>query len=358
MSLHIKQKRLLPIKSLLWFLLGASAIIQCAILSYRHLTGLFPIEDAVTFFAAIMLNSLICTFAGFILAIPDLYVIKKLNKQFEWGERTASRICVQLVMGIIIAVIVSTLITLLFELIVGYKEPVIDVLIRNGLIFPAVNILLMAVFEGWMFFMQNRLNKERAEALSRELLEIRFEVLKNQIDPHFMFNNLNVLSALIDSNPTKAQHFIEEFSDLYRYILDTIEKPVVTVAQELTFIKSYIFLQQMRHGEAIILLDAIPEDIYEAHVPPFSLQIVIENAIKHNVSDTHKPLKIELAYVNGCIEVKNNIQTPISSIPSTGLGQNNLIKRYRLISDMLPVFEAVEGIYIVTIPLIKEKNNI
>lgn len=358
MLFHLKQERLLPIKSLLWFLLGASAIIQCAILSYRHLTGLFPIEDAVTFIAAIILNSLICTFAGFILAIPDLYVIKKLNKQFAWGERTVSRIGVQLVMGVIIAVVVSTLITLLFELIVGYKEPVIDILVRNGLIFPAVNTLLMAVFEGWMFFTQNRSNKERAEALSRELLEIRFEVLKNQIDPHFMFNNLNVLSALIDSNPVKAQHFIEEFSDLYRYILDTIEKPVVTVAQELTFIKSYIFLQRMRHGEAIILLDAIPEDIYETYVPPFSLQIVIENAIKHNMSDTHKPLKIELAYVNGCIEVKNNIQTPISSIPSTGLGQNNLIKRYRLISDMFPVFEAVEGIYIAKIPLIKEKNNI
>ena len=354
MSSDIKQERLLPIKNLLWFLLGASAIIQCAIMSYRHLTGIYLIKDAVTFFAAIMLNSLITTLAGFILAIPDLYVIKKLNKKIKWGEKTIIRICVQLIATVVIAVAVSILLTVLIELIIGYKEPLIDVLIRNGLIFPVVNILLMAIFEGWMFFRENRLNKEQAENLSHELLEIRFEVLKNQIDPHFMFNNLNVLSALIDSSPAGAQQFIEEFSDLYRYVLDTIEKPVVTIAQELRFIKSYIYLQQIRHNEAIILNNQIPVEVYEADIPPFSLQIVIENAIKHNSADTNNPLKIDLGYSNGCIEVRNNIQPPISSKPSTGLGQDNLIKRYELISDILPVFEAVDGVYVAKLPLIKE----
>ncbi len=351
---HNKHIKSLPIKLLLWFLLGTSAVIQAVIMSYRHLMGVYLIKDAVTFWATIILSSLIGTIAGFALAVPDMYVINRLNKQFRWGEKTTLRICIQLVSTIIIAIVISTLLTLLSELIFGYNELLIDVLIRNGMIFSVVNILLMAIFEGWMFFRENKQNKEKTEKLSLELLEMRFEVLKNQIDPHFMFNNLNVLSALIDSNHDKAQQFIEEFSDLYRYVLDTIEKPIVTVAQELKFIQSYIFLQQVRHNEAIMLNDAIPEEIYEARVLPFSLQIVIENAIKHNVADIHKPLKIKLSYENGYIQVENNMQIPISSRSSTGIGQNNLMKRYELLSDVLPVFENKGDVYIAKLPLIKE----
>lgn len=346
----------IPIKHLFLFLLGSSAIIQCAIMSYRHLTGIYPIKDAVTFFATIILSSLIGALAGFVLAVPDLYLIKRLNKKIRWGEKTFIRICIQLILAILIGVIISTILTLLNELIVGYNEPLVDVLIRNVLIFPVVNILLITIFEGWMFFKENKRNKERAEILSHELLEIRFEVLKKQIDPHFMFNNLNVLSALIDSNPVKAQQFIEEFSDLYRYVLDTIEKPVVSVVKELNFIKSYIYLQQIRHIEAIILEDHIPKQIYEEKIPPFSLQITIENAIKHNSASKDNPLRIELNYADGYIEIRNNIQRPVSSKPSTGLGQNNLMKRYELLSDSLPLFEKISNTYVVKLPLIKEEE--
>ncbi len=336
-------------------LLGASVVIQAVILCYRHLTGIDPIKDAVAFWASLVVNSFIGTIAGFALAVPDLYVINRLNKSFRWGEKTMLRMGIQLVLTVIIAIVVSSLLTLLSELVFGYNEPLVGVLVRNGMIFPVVNMLLMAILEGWMFFRENRQNKEKADLLSHELLEIRFEVLKNQIDPHFMFNNLNVLSALIDRDPGKAQQFIEEFSDLYRYVLDTIEKPVVTVAQELKFIRSYLFLQRMRYSEAIVLHDAVPEEVYSACIPPFSLQIVVENAIKHNVADVRKPLKIELLYVDGCIEVRNNIQTPLSSRLSTGLGQRNLMKRYELLSEVLPVFEDRGEVYVARLPFIQEE---
>ncbi len=352
---HNEHIKTLPIKQLLGFLSGASAVIQAIIMSYRHLTGICPVEDAVTFWVTILLSSLIGTMAGLALAIPDIYVINRLNGRFKWGKKTMLRICIQFVITVATAIVISTLFTLMAELIMGYDEPLTDVLIRNGMIFPVVNVMLTAILEGWMFFRENKQNREKAEMLSHELLKIRFEVLKNQIDPHFMFNNLNVLSALIDSNQSKAQQFIEEFSDLHRYVLDTIEKPVVSVAQELQFVKSYIFLQQMRHNEAIILYDAIPTVIYEARVPPFSLQIAIENAIKHNAADICKPLIIELSYANGWIEVKNNIQMPLSSRPSRGIGQNNLAKRYELLSDAQPVFENKGDVYVAKLPLIKEQ---
>lgn len=346
--------RPIPVKHLLLFLLGASAIIQCAIMSYQHLTGSYLIKDTVTFFATIILSSLIGTLAGFTLAIPDLYVIKGLNRKVKWGEKTFIRIFIQFILAIVIGIIISTALTLLDEFIIGYNEPLADVLIRNGLIFPVVNILLMTILEGWMFFKENKRNKEKAEQLSHELLQIQFEVLKNQVDPHFMFNNLNVLSALIDNDPVKAQQFIEEFSDLYRYVLDTIEKPVISVVKEVNFIKSYIYLQQIRHNEAIIIENYIPEEINEAKIPPFSLQIVIENAIKHNAASKDNPLRIELSYSNKYIEVRNNIQPPISSKYSTGLGQSNLMKRYELLSDTLPLFEKRSNMYIAKLPLINE----
>ncbi len=349
-SKHIK---LLPIKPLLWFLLGASAAVQAAIMAYRHLAGIHLINDAVTLWASIILGSLVGAVAGLLLAIPDAYAIHQLNKFLRWGEKTLLRVCIQLLLAMLIALVISTLMTLLSELIFGYDEPLLGVVVRNGLIFPVVNILLMAILEGWLFFRENRQSKERAEALSHELLELRFEVLKNQVDPHFIFNSLNVLSALIDSNPDKAQRFVEEFSDLQRYVLDTIEKPVVTLAQELKFVKSYIFLQQIRHGEAIILSDFIPKEMYEAHIPPFSLQIVAENAVKHNAADACNPLKIELAYANGYVEVRNNVQAPVSSKPSTGLGQSNLMKRYELISNALPVFEKMKDEYVARLPLVE-----
>jgi sensor histidine kinase YesM len=287
--------------------LGVSATIQGVIMSFRHLTGVYLITDAVTFWATILLSSLIGTVAGLVLALPDIYVIHRLDRRLRWDERTLLRIIVQVSLTVLIASIISVVLTLLSEWVIGYKEPLMSVLIRNGLIFPAVNILLMTILEGWMFFRENRQNKEKAERLSHELVELRFEILKNQIDAHFMFNNLNVLSALIDGNPDKAQQFIAEFSDLYRYVLDTIDKPMVSVFQELQFIKSYFFLQQIRHGDAVMLTETIPEDMYNAYIPPLSLQTAIENAIKHNAADAVKPLKIELSYSNGYIEAKNQI---------------------------------------------------
>ncbi len=128
---HNKHIQSLPVKQLLWLLSGASAVIQAVIMSYRHLMGIYLIENAVTFWATIMLSSLIGTIAGFALAVPDMYVIHRLNKQFRWGEKTILRICIQFVSTIIIAIVISTLLTLLSELVFGYNEPLVDVFIRR-----------------------------------------------------------------------------------------------------------------------------------------------------------------------------------------------------------------------------------
>lgn len=167
-----------------------------------------------------------------------------------------------------------------------------------------------------------------------------------------MFNSLNVLSGLISKDTGKAQQFIDEFSHIYRYVLETIEQPVTTLEKELDFMRSYLFLQQIRYGNDLSYAVDIPAHLLQLILPPLSLQVVLENAIKHNVINESKPLKIEVFSHNKHLVVKNNIQPKISMGKSTGLGLKNLTKRYAMISAKEPVFSVDTNYYIAKLPLI------
>ncbi|MBE0673968.1 MAG: PAS domain S-box protein [Bacteroidales bacterium] len=188
--------------------------------------------------------------------------------------------------------------------------------------------------------------------VQKENLQSQIEVLKSQINPHFMFNSLNVLSGLIHVDVAKAQLFIDEFSQIYRYVLETIDQPVVTLNEELEFVRSYLFLQQIRYGEHLTWSVNIVAAKLQMLVPPLSLQVLLENAMKHNIVNESKPLKIEIYSDEDYLFIQNPIQPKVSGT-STGLGLKNLIKRYALISRMEPAFTVVDNKYIARIPLIK-----
>jgi len=202
------------------------------------------------------------------------------------------------------------------------------------------------------------LTKTNTELLKvqKENLQSQFEVLKSQINPHFMFNSLNVLSGLINSDVAKAQLFIDEFSQIYRYVLETIEQTVVTLGKELDFMRSYLFLQQIRYGESLTYSVDIIAGQLQLLVPPLSLQVLLENAMKHNIVNEEKPLKIEIYCKGDFLIIKNPIQPKISGT-STGLGLKNLIKRYALISKLEPKFKVENNYYIAKIPLIKVEQD-
>jgi len=187
--------------------------------------------------------------------------------------------------------------------------------------------------------------------VQKENLQSQFEVLKSQINPHFMFNSLNVLSGLINVDIDKAQLFIDEFSQIYRYVLETIEQTVVTLNEELEFMRSYLFLSQIRYGKSLTYTVNILAEKLQLLVPPLSLQVLLENAIKHNIVNESKPLEIEILSQGDYLIVKNPIQLKISGT-STGLGLKNLIKRYSLISKLEPTFMVVNNHYVASIPLI------
>lgn len=196
----------------------------------------------------------------------------------------------------------------------------------------------------------------KAERQEKANILSQFELLKNQINPHFLFNSMNILAALIPRDTDKAVEFTNRFSKVYRRLLELREQPLVTLEQELEFVESYLFLQKMRFADNLQLETNIPATALSHCLPPFTLQILVENAIKHNVAAEEQPLHIRIGIAaNGKLEVENNLQLRGTPVESTGLGLRILRSRYELITPEESVeFEQNKQTYTVRVPLIEE----
>ena len=216
-----------------------------------------------------------------------------------------------------------------------------------------VTIIVGSLYEAGYFFDQWKRQSQIADqALSRQL-KSELNVLKNQISPHFLFNSLNTLSALIDENPQKASEFTQNLSRVYRYILQYKDEELVDLGTELDFVLDYYSLMRMRFENGLALRVSIGEE-HRAHaIPPLTLQILVENAIKHNIVSASRPLTIDLAIdSNKTLVVSNNLQLKRQAEPSTGTGLVNIQKRYELFTDRaVDVFESKER-FSVLLPLL------
>lgn len=344
---------MMPFSKLFKLLLGFSFILQLVIITYNHLSGFYEVNEPEHLVTRLFMGTLLSLVAAFMIAYPDLFIIRYMNRHFPWSLKTFRRILIQSGFTLLIAIAGSSIITSFSHLIDPYKEGLSSVLIKNGLIFSVCNIIIMVILEAWIFFMESSESKRKTETLEKELSQIRFEVLKNQINPHFMFNSLNVLSGLIDKDPSKAQDFIDEFSRIYRYVIETIEKSLVLVKEELDFARSYMFLQQMRHGDQLRFNVDLPSSVLTQYIPPLSLQVILENAIKHNLISKAEPLHIEIMMNNNHLIVRNNLQPKMTGGRSTRLGQENLLKRYAMIGRQVPEFRVETKHYRAFLPLIK-----
>jgi sensor histidine kinase YesM len=191
--------------------------------------------------------------------------------------------------------------------------------------------------------------------LQKANLQSQFQILKQQVNPHFLFNSLNVLISLIKTEPDLAEKFTGELSKVYRYVLENKDKDLVSLKTEIDFLKAYIFLIDIRFmGKVIISIefDVNREDLL---LLPNSLQLLIENAIKHNTFSRNTPLRIRLFIdENNYLNVENNLQNKQNQIASTGVGLTNIIKRYTLITDKNPYFYKTTESFIAGLPLLSE----
>lgn len=196
-----------------------------------------------------------------------------------------------------------------------------------------------------------------AEKYKKDSIESKFNNLKNKINPHFLFNTFNALSEVIEENPPKASKLVNELTDVYRYVFDNQETNWISLKRELDFIYSYINLFKMRFEENLQTEITIPSENLDDNIAPLTLQILVENAIKHNVISSKKPLKISIEVKDSFIIVKNNLQ--LKNIINTGssFGLKNLQERYKHLTNDEVVIKKTDDEFCVKVPLIKDTNK-
>ena len=195
-------------------------------------------------------------------------------------------------------------------------------------------IVIAGIYESMRNFSLWKKTSLEKEQLQRENIQSQLDGLKNQVNPHFLFNSLNTLIHIIPENPDTAVRFVQQLSKVYRYILEIKDDPTTPLSHELEFLKAYVFLLKERFGDNLNIKLVNTEGYAESHMIPLALQIVLENAIKHNIISTEKPLLIEVGVENGNkLVVKNNLQRKNQVQIGTGTGLQNIKNRYQLVSQ-------------------------
>ncbi|OQP61640.1 sensor histidine kinase [Niastella populi] len=196
------------------------------------------------------------------------------------------------------------------------------------------NLLATSLNEGAAFFERWREVVDEAEQLKKENLQSQLEGLKGQVNPHFLFNSLNSLSSLISDDPEKAEKFLDEMSKVYRYLLRTNEDGLTTLQAEMDFIYSYFHLLKTRYGDGLEMKATIEDRFLCYMIPPLTLQMLVENAVKHNMILKDNPLQILLLTTNsGKLIVSNNLQRKDRMVSSNKVGLSNIVKKYRLMKQ-------------------------
>jgi two-component system LytT family sensor kinase len=284
----------------------------------------------------------------------NLFLDQYLNKKISWFDYPKKRLLIQL--GF---VVLWTFITIGLPFIAWYYVN------EQSLIYPAGPVVIfigsvvfligfIGISMSINFFKQWKKSLLDAEHYKQEKLKADYQVLQNQVNPHFLFNSLNVLISEITHNPKTAEDFTRKLSKVYRYVLQSKNHDLISLKKELEFIDSFIFLHKVRIGNALEYVVNISEEALQMQIPPLTLQILIENAIKHNVANEENVLKISIrSDGNGKLIVSNNLQI-IDNVDSTYTGLSNLSKRFELLKKDGFTCGEQEEKFVVNIPLIDE----
>ncbi|WP_246859388.1 sensor histidine kinase [Spirosoma sp. KCTC 42546] len=207
---------------------------------------------------------------------------------------------------------------------------------------------------------QERLEAELAmQRLEQEKTNVQLRALQAQVNPHFLFNSLNSLSALIDDDQGRASHFVDQLSQVYRYLLRTSNQALTTLASELDFIESYYHLLKTRHGSGLTLTVQVNPAYQAKLLPPFTLQLLVENAVKHNIVLANEPLRINIVTDDaGYLVVSNNLQRKRTPVLSNGVGLSTILAQYQKLDQLPPDIIEGEGRFTVRLPLIESLSEL
>lgn len=343
--------------------------------SYATSVIVFPFSYWQSYFNMpvyrIVVDILLNVVLSVLMLAISLYIDRKLNKRIPWELSPLKRLLIQTlfqVLGVLVLLILLSIFLILVHLLFG------DFLTKNS---PAVNlkqgadIIILLVLWALMVSTLNTgdflLNNWKAATLKaaefeikaaqnkQHAAEVELQALKLQLDPHFVFNNLSVLSELILKDQQLGYEYTENFAKVYRYLLSNSKKQLIPLREELKFLEAYLFLLQNRMAGGVVFRIEIDESRLDLLIPPVTLQLLIENALKHNRREAEHPLVIEIYSHEEEQElvVANTLLPLIKAHNSTGIGLKNIMSRYAFLADKKPYIEKSDKLFTVKIPLIK-----
>jgi hypothetical protein len=278
------------------------------------------------------------------------------RRHYPQLSQTNPRILVQIAWFIMATVVQRVGLMYLYDVTLFWGYPISARAYWVNTLIPLLFIVPMAaIYEGRYLYRQWWVTYYEAEQLKKQALQSQLDSLKAQINPHFLFNSLSALSSLVSEDPKQAERFIEELSSVYRYVLQTNEQLLTPLTSELQFIQAYFHLLQMRFGRSIELDVSIDEHYESFLIPPLTLQLLVENAVKHNTALPTKPLLIRIYTdeVNNLFVV-NTVRRKQNVIPSNHTGLANITAKYRLLGQPDVVIKQTDDCFQVMVPLIPE----
>ncbi|UXP31208.1 histidine kinase [Reichenbachiella agarivorans] len=297
------------------------------------------------------------------MSLGNSFLVDSLDRYFSWlhkpVERTISSLLVMIFYTVLVAFVMNYFIV---EYLIGkdfwetFKGGHLNGSITSTVI---IALFISMFFHARGFFVSWKDAAVQNERLNTENATSKLETLKSQVNPHFLFNSLNALSSLVYDDQKKAVDFIQKLSEVYRYVLQNQSNELVSLREELQFVKAFVYLNEIRFGKNFaVTITSMDQMAGEDHVPPLALQMLVENCIKHNEISKERPLSIQIDYRSDSVLVSNNLNPIQQEKPdSTGLGLKNITSRYSYLSDRAVKVTTDQSKFTVEIPIIKLETS-
>lgn len=296
---------------------------------------------------------------GFAFWFGNSTIGRYAEKKLDWTKNPKKATIIGISLLLIYGIIMSISLPYIYDRFfwdMAKEDIFLDVLIKSLMVL-FLDSVVIAIFYSTRLSNHWMRSIKKNEELKRENLQAKYEVLKNKVNPHFLFNSLNSLSSVIERNPELGSDFVKKLSDIYRYVLEQSDKELVSLDVEMKFVEDYIFLSKIRFGNALSFHSTLLKNT-DIQVVPLGLQTLVENAIKHNIIADDMPLKIEVGIENDFIVLKNNIQKKNIIIPDRKPhGLENLRNRYTYHTGLLIEISESDEFFTVSLPIIKNKSH-
>ncbi|MEE9437954.1 MAG: histidine kinase [Saprospiraceae bacterium] len=338
-----------------WFVFHGILIVSFGI--NMMMFGITLKDDLMSLFTGCYLISILYTaLFWYFLRLIHLYVVEhhpgydNLKNRYTWliPITIAAFVVIKLILDFLLDPLLHKYLPLGTE-----PNPIIENL--GSFLFL---VLIISIYEGLYLFSELKKSKIDQEMLIKENISSQLEGLKNQVNPHFLFNSLNTLASIIPEDSERGVRFVTKLSKVYRYILDIKDQKLITLAKELDYLIAYSYLLKERFGNNVDFDIQITDSDKRKLIIPLSLQITFENAIKHNIITTKNPLKIEVFVIKDKLIVKNNLQLKSLSDVSTKTGLQNIKTRYSFFTDQVVDVMQTDKYFEVRLPLLKNDAKV